>query len=841
LNYSQFIDEVVEGWNTWLETLSLSNSFDDFVGLGSDLEWITAHELPMIEDALWEGSSGGGGSEDLGETEGLSDWEVSLHVDEWGSDNWLLRDDDTSSLGHGLVNGTDAVIWGLDLAEEDWLLEFWFGGELRSEHDSSGGWHDLTSTSVDGIGVEGDIVEVVSDTSHVLVAHSTFSGGPLEGRLHGVLDFGKELSSLGGIDKKVWSVGVWAEAPDLEGIGLVPVEFIDEASRSFLGFHLWSKFLGFNEIRELVTEWLGLDEKSVVLVWGFGEAHLGGFSSDGLLVSDDWVTLLNLALGVLLNKILKADLDVELTATGDNMLTTLFSDALDERIRLGELLQTLNKFWEIGGVLDINGNSYDWRDGEFHDSDVVGILGSGDGTLLENVLIDTNETDGVTAWNIWDGFDLTSHHDDGSLDVLDVEIVLGSWLVVWTHDSNLLTGGNDTGEDSTEGIESTLVVGGDHLGDEDHEWSVLLALLNGLTGGIVDWTFVEIGGSVLLGSDWTWELEDDHFKKGLGGVDPLLEDVLHEMLSGKLELIWLEVDLEGGEHLGDFLHLSVHGGSAESDDWLHHELDEGSLELLVLIGFRVVLPFLGFLIEVVITPKFLHHLGFLDTEFSGIDLGEFGNGESPSEKSGTESASTNDWVNLECLELFVRGLSILVGSNQDVDILDNSEELLIHGLTINLKFEDTSINLVNHENWDDLFTEGLSEDGLGLYGSTFDIVDDDKGTISDSEGSGDFSGEINVTWGVDEVDEETVSGFGLIEDIGLEVHGYTGGLDGNTSFLFILSGIGGSGVTSVFAGNDTGFGNEGISECRFTVIDVSNNRHVSDLRGPVLALSDLVN
>jgi len=194
----------------------------------------------MIEDALWEGSSGGGSSEDLGETEGLSDWEVSLHVDEWGSDNWLLRDDDTSSLGHGLVNGTDAVIWGLDLAEEDWLLEFWFGGELRSEHDSSGGWHDLTSTSVDGIGVEGDIVEVVSDTSHVLVAHSTFSGGPLEGRLHGVLDFGKELSSLGGIDKNVWSVGVWAEAPDLHGIGLVPVEFIDEASRSFLGFHLWS-------------------------------------------------------------------------------------------------------------------------------------------------------------------------------------------------------------------------------------------------------------------------------------------------------------------------------------------------------------------------------------------------------------------------------------------------------------------------------------------------------------------------------------------------------------------------------------------------------------------------
>lgn len=709
----------------------------------------------MIEDALWEGSSGGGGSENLGETEGLSDWQVSLHVDEWGTGDWLLRDDDTSSLGHGLVDGTDAVIWGLDLTEEDWLLEFWSGGELGSVHDSSGGWDDLTTTSVDGIGVEGDIMDVESDTSHVLIAQNTFFGGPLEGSLEGVLDFVKELDTLGDIDEDVWSVGVWAEAPDLLGIGLVPLELFDEALGSLLGLSLWSEFLLLDELREFITEWLGLDEKSVVLVWGFGEAHLGGLLSDGLLVSDDWVTLLDLALGVLLNKILKADLDVELTATSDNVLTTLFSDALDEWIRLGELLQTLDEFWEIGGVLDIDGNSDDWGDREFHDSDVVGSLIGGNGTLLEDVLIDTNETDGVTAWNIWDGFDLTSHHDDGSLDVLDVEVVLGSWLVVWTHDSNLLTGGNDTGEDSTEGIESTLVVGGDHLGDEDHEWAVLGALLDGLTGGIVDWTFVEIGGSVLLGLDWTWELEDDHFKKGLGGVDPLLEDVLHEMLSGELSLVSLEDDLEGTEHLVDFLHLTVHGGSAESDDWLHHELDEGSLELLVLIGFIVVLPLLGFLIKVVITPKLLHHLLSLDTELGGIDLSELGDGESPSEKSGTEGAGTGDWVNLEFLELVVLVVWVLIGSDKNVDILDNSEEFLIHGLTINLKFEDTSIDLVDHENWDDFLTESLSEDGLGLYGSTLDIVDDDKGTIGNSEGGSDFSGEINVTRGVNEVDEVT--------------------------------------------------------------------------------------
>jgi len=63
---------------------------------------------------------------------------------------------------------------------------------------------------------------------------------------------------------------------------------------------------------------------------------------------------------------------------------------------------------------------------------------------------------------------------------------------------------------------------------------------------------------------------------------------------------------------------------------------------------------------------------------------------------------------------------------------------LEHGLTINLKFKDTSINLVDHEAWLNLFGEGLPEDGLSLDGNTFDVIDDDEGTIGDSKGSSDF-------------------------------------------------------------------------------------------------------
>lgn len=48
---------MVKRCDTWLETLSLSDSFDDLVGLVAFLEWVTAEQLPMIEDTLWESSS----------------------------------------------------------------------------------------------------------------------------------------------------------------------------------------------------------------------------------------------------------------------------------------------------------------------------------------------------------------------------------------------------------------------------------------------------------------------------------------------------------------------------------------------------------------------------------------------------------------------------------------------------------------------------------------------------------------------------------------------------------------------------------------------------------------
>jgi hypothetical protein len=177
---SEFINEVVEGWDSWLEALSLSDSFDDCVGFRAFFLWISTELLPVIKYALWECSSCSGCSKGLGETEGFSYWKMALHVHEWSTSDWIFTNDDTSSLGHGLIDGTDAVIRSLDFDQEDGLLQSGGGGEIRGIEASSGCWDDLATTSVDSISMKSNIMDTESAASHVLIGHWTFLSCPLE-------------------------------------------------------------------------------------------------------------------------------------------------------------------------------------------------------------------------------------------------------------------------------------------------------------------------------------------------------------------------------------------------------------------------------------------------------------------------------------------------------------------------------------------------------------------------------------------------------------------------------------------------------------------------------------
>lgn len=63
------------------------------------------------------------------------------------------------------------------------------------------------------------------------------------------------------------------------------------------------------------------------------------------------------------------------------------------------------------------------------------------------------------------------------LDWLNVQVLLLSWCEVRAHDAHLLPCRNNTREDTTKGIESTLIGGWHHLGDVHHERSFRIAVL----------------------------------------------------------------------------------------------------------------------------------------------------------------------------------------------------------------------------------------------------------------------------------------------------------------------------------------------------------------------------
>jgi hypothetical protein len=81
------------------------------------------------------------------------------------------------------------------------------------------------------------------------------------------------------------------------------------------------------------------------------------------------------------------------------------------------------------------------------------------------------------------------------------------------------------------------------------------------------------------------------------------------------------------------------------------------------------------------------------------------------------------------------------------------DECLVHDLTVDLELEDVSVDLVDEKNWSDLLLHGLSEHGFSLDADSFDGIDDDQSTIGDSESCSDFRREVDVSWGVDQVEE----------------------------------------------------------------------------------------
>jgi len=522
-----------------------------------------------------------------------------------------LLDDLTSSLVEALVATGHVGGWACDLGHEDWLKESGLRLHLGSVHDSSGSWDDLTTTSVDRIVMELGIHDVVSAVSLLLSTEDTFIGDILEGTGERVLDILKILDTLGGITNNVWSATDWSVVPDLGSNILVITVVIDEVLDVGLGIEasFWSALTINNIQTELVIKWLSCSPKSVLLVWRLRQASHAGWGSDSLVVGDDRIVDNNVdTLTVELSEILETDLDVEITATGDNVLTgglVLGDD--DQWVRLGKFGETLDKLGEVGWHFWMDSDSDDWGDGVFHHSDVVGSFHVivDNGSLLLDDVINTDESAGVTAWNVLDWLLFSAHHKDGSLDTLEVHVVLLSWLVLTTLDSDSHTGSDGTGEDSTEGSESREVSGWEHLGDEHAKLSVRFTGRDMLGDLISLRTFIKVLDSVLLGSSWGWELQHDHLEDRLGGIQPFLHDSLSELSSLlKLPLLFGKSDSKLLDEILNLFEGTLEDGVGEFDDWLENELAESSLSWLAL--FVVLFGGEGFFLFVV-EPISPHH------------------------------------------------------------------------------------------------------------------------------------------------------------------------------------------------------------------------------------------
>lgn len=125
-------------------------------------------------------------------------------------------------------------------------------------------------------------------------------------------------------------------------------------------------------------------------------------------------------------------------------------------------------------------------------------------------------------------------------------------------------------------------------------------------------------------------------------------------------------------------------------------------------------------------------------------------------KTGTEGNSSLVRVNLNITEGLVE-----ISGNDDIDRLNGTREGLVQVLFRDLELQQSTIDFVDDADGLDTLSKSLTEDSLGLNANTFDTVDDDKSTVGDTESSSDFRGEIDVTRGVDQVDQKVIA-FGLL-------------------------------------------------------------------------------
>ncbi len=116
--------------------------------------------------------------------------------------------------------------------------------------------------------------------------------GPLEPSHDAVLDLVKVLHSLGHVHQEVGSGSVGSEAPDLTGLGDIPLVFVSQVTAAGLELLTGRHVALVDVFGETVGERLGLHVQTVVLVGRLGQTQLVWFCADRLPVGHNGVRFL---------------------------------------------------------------------------------------------------------------------------------------------------------------------------------------------------------------------------------------------------------------------------------------------------------------------------------------------------------------------------------------------------------------------------------------------------------------------------------------------------------------------------------------------------------------------
>lgn len=594
---------VVNTRNLNLETLALPHLLHNLADLGGGVKRRTAGEnLPVVKDRLREGLARGGLAEIGVVAERLEDGKVGLDGEERRAGTLLFGEDVTTSSAQDAVDTTHGTLGHLNLRQEDGLLEGGLGKEGSRIEDTASGRDDLATTTVDGISVQGHIHDVEPDSTHRLLSNGTLAGGPLETGNDRVLDFLQVLDGLGLVNQEVGTRGVGAESPDLASVGDVPAVFVGQDTGTRLEIVTRTNLATLNVQAELLGQGLGLEVDTVVLVGRLGQRGFARLGTNSLTVLDDGVGDDEGHTGVVVLEVVQANLQVKFTGTSNDVLARFRGVSQDARIRLGQTLEAFNELGQVLGVLDLDGALHDGRDGELHDLEVVSRVESGEGTRLEQELVNADKADNVTSGQVIDSLDLAGHHEDGTLDGLDEEVVLLAGDVVGALDADLETRPHGTRVDTAKGVEATLVGGGNHLGDVKHERTLGVAVTDTNGGFVVHGTLVQRLGTVLLGGNGGRKMENHHLQNGVGSGKEGAHDRPEQLLALLVTVLGRELELELLEEGLDLVVLEVHDRAENLEDGVQDELAEGTLELLALVGARLG-PLLGGRVEVVVTLR----------------------------------------------------------------------------------------------------------------------------------------------------------------------------------------------------------------------------------------------